>query len=187
MNTKEDKEEKEKVQVSPSSGPTPVHLTMNAEGANSEHKATHNTTRAQRQDDQEVDNTKGPDVNKVNRVREVNADEKPWRKAGANISDYFNYGFDEESWSTYCKKQSKLRSANRKLCTEITVQKGHTRHESCSAHPPSGSPSIPPSRQSSVARDVTYGQDGPSRGVEKCHSVEGSSTQVAEVSKALLG
>lgn len=26
---------------------------------------------------------------------------------GADISDYFNYGFDEEGWKTYCKKQAR--------------------------------------------------------------------------------
>lgn len=31
--------------------------------------------------------------------------------SGANISDYFNYGFDEESWNNYCKKQTRLRVA----------------------------------------------------------------------------
>lgn len=27
--------------------------------------------------------------------------DKPWRRAGADLSDYFNYGFDEESWKEY--------------------------------------------------------------------------------------
>jgi pre-mRNA 3'-end-processing factor FIP1 len=25
-------------------------------------------------------------------------EDKPWRKPGVDISDYFNYGFDEHSW-----------------------------------------------------------------------------------------
>lgn len=45
---------------------------------------------------------------------------------GADISDYFNYGFDEESWSTFCKKQSKLRAANRKLYAKIMVREDIT-------------------------------------------------------------
>jgi len=32
----------------------------------------------------------------------------------ANISDYFNYGFNEETWSAYCKKQAKLKTFKRK-------------------------------------------------------------------------
>ncbi|KAF5117080.1 hypothetical protein DV452_002436 [Geotrichum candidum] len=35
-------------------------------------------------------------------------DESPWRKPGADITDYFNYGFDEVTWSAYCSKQDKL-------------------------------------------------------------------------------
>lgn len=35
--------------------------------------------------------------------------DKPWRAPGADISDYFNYGFDELTWSAYCHKQDRLR------------------------------------------------------------------------------
>lgn len=35
-------------------------------------------------------------------------EDKPWRKPGADITDYFNYGFDELTWSAYCSKQDKL-------------------------------------------------------------------------------
>ena len=35
--------------------------------------------------------------------------EKPWREQGADISDWFNFGFDEESWTTYCQTQGALR------------------------------------------------------------------------------
>lgn len=27
--------------------------------------------------------------------------QKPWRKAGADLSDWFNFGFDEETWNRY--------------------------------------------------------------------------------------
>jgi len=36
-------------------------------------------------------------------------DNKPWREADADITDWFNYGFDEESWRTYCAAQVKMR------------------------------------------------------------------------------
>lgn len=36
-------------------------------------------------------------------------DEKPWRKPGADISDYFNYGFTEDTWKQYCEKQRRMR------------------------------------------------------------------------------
>ncbi|XP_058128831.1 pre-mRNA 3'-end-processing factor FIP1 [Anopheles ziemanni] len=36
-------------------------------------------------------------------------DEKPWRKPGADITDYFNYGFNEETWRSYCERQKRMR------------------------------------------------------------------------------
>ncbi|OJJ44957.1 hypothetical protein ASPZODRAFT_134377 [Penicilliopsis zonata CBS 506.65] len=36
-------------------------------------------------------------------------DDKPWRRPGSDISDYFNYGFDEFTWVSYCLKQQDLR------------------------------------------------------------------------------
>lgn len=29
--------------------------------------------------------------------------------AGADLSDYFNYGFNEDTWKAYCEKQKRLR------------------------------------------------------------------------------
>jgi pre-mRNA 3'-end-processing factor FIP1 len=34
----------------------------------------------------------------------------PWRKKNANLSDYFNFGFDEDSWKVYCEKQLRIRA-----------------------------------------------------------------------------
>jgi len=36
-------------------------------------------------------------------------EEKPWRKPGADITDYFNYGFNEATWQGYCERQRRLR------------------------------------------------------------------------------
>lgn len=36
-------------------------------------------------------------------------DDKPWRKPGADITDYFNYGFTEDTWKQYCEKQRRMR------------------------------------------------------------------------------
>ncbi|KAH6610158.1 hypothetical protein Trco_000178 [Trichoderma cornu-damae] len=35
--------------------------------------------------------------------------DKPWRKPGTDISDYFNYGFDEFTWALYAAKQESIR------------------------------------------------------------------------------
>ncbi|KAF8640604.1 hypothetical protein AX17_000265 [Amanita inopinata Kibby_2008] len=34
--------------------------------------------------------------------------EKPWRRPGSDISDWFNYGFDELSWEAYCYRRREL-------------------------------------------------------------------------------
>ncbi|PKI78268.1 hypothetical protein CRG98_001326 [Punica granatum] len=34
---------------------------------------------------------------------------KPWRYPGADITDYFNFGLDEESWKAYCNSVEQLR------------------------------------------------------------------------------
>jgi len=36
--------------------------------------------------------------------------DKPWRKPGTDISDYFNYGLDEFTWALYASKQDTIRS-----------------------------------------------------------------------------
>ncbi|KAI0652565.1 hypothetical protein C8Q79DRAFT_938290 [Trametes meyenii] len=34
--------------------------------------------------------------------------EKPWRRPGSDLSDWFNYGFDEISWEAYCYRRREL-------------------------------------------------------------------------------
>ncbi|CAO2821534.1 unnamed protein product [Amaranthus hypochondriacus] len=34
---------------------------------------------------------------------------KPWTYPGADVTDYFNFGFDEESWRNYCRSLDQLR------------------------------------------------------------------------------
>jgi pre-mRNA 3'-end-processing factor FIP1 len=60
----------------------------------------------------------GVDINKVGEyngipVTAINLQdlkEKPWRQPGADVSEYFNFGFNEFTWMLYCSKQDKLRS-----------------------------------------------------------------------------
>ena len=44
----------------------------------------------------------------------------PSHPSGADISDFFNYGFDEASWNAYADKQKKMReiasNAKRAVC-----------------------------------------------------------------------
>ncbi|CAG9863331.1 unnamed protein product [Phyllotreta striolata] len=36
-------------------------------------------------------------------------EDKPWKKPGADITDYFNYGFNEDTWRAYCERQNRMR------------------------------------------------------------------------------
>lgn len=36
-------------------------------------------------------------------------EEKPWRKPDADITDWFNYGFTEDTWREYCNAQVRMR------------------------------------------------------------------------------
>ncbi|CAB3397101.1 unnamed protein product [Caenorhabditis bovis] len=56
-------------------------------------------------------------------------EDRPWRQPGADITDYFNYGFNEDTWNLYCERQKKLRAefgnnqaaANKALFSSIQV------------------------------------------------------------------
>lgn len=37
-----------------------------------------------------------------------NMAEKPWRRPGSDLSDWFNYGFDEISWEAYCYRRREM-------------------------------------------------------------------------------
>jgi len=41
--------------------------------------------------------------------------EKPWRRPGANLSDWFNYGFDEHTWALWCAKKNMMSEARADL------------------------------------------------------------------------
>ena len=61
---------------------------------------------------------KEDDFNNVGKINGVSAidfnlkelEEKPWRKPGADLSDYFNYGFTEDTWFQYCERQRAMRN-----------------------------------------------------------------------------
>ena len=35
--------------------------------------------------------------------------DKPWKRPGEDLTDYFNYGFNEATWKEYMAKQKRLR------------------------------------------------------------------------------
>jgi hypothetical protein len=48
---------------------------------------------------------KGEDYKPMN----VDIREKPWMMPGADISDYFNFGFNEDTWNSFLMRQISLR------------------------------------------------------------------------------
>lgn len=126
-------------------------------------------------------------------------EEKPWRKPGADLSDYFNYGFNEDTWKAYCEKQKRLRmglevSAVGSVTSKITVQQGRTGNDKDSSSLPvhtskaeftapvniyksSGSQIM---RKSSGTIDVIGGQTATISRVEgrRRHNLDGNNIQV---------
>jgi hypothetical protein len=48
--------------------------------------------------------------------------EKAWRRPGSDISDWFNYGFDEISWEAYCYRRRELGDLAAVLKTNVVVR-----------------------------------------------------------------
>jgi pre-mRNA 3'-end-processing factor FIP1 len=48
--------------------------------------------------------------------------EKNWRRPGADISDWFNYGFDEVSWEAYCYRRREVNELANVLKTNVLVR-----------------------------------------------------------------
>ncbi|KAG6911316.1 hypothetical protein DXG01_002155 [Tephrocybe rancida] len=61
--------------------------------------------------------------------------EKPWRRPGSDISDWFNYGFDEISWEAYCYRRRDLGELANVLKTNVINFSG-MQEEQLTALPP---------------------------------------------------
>jgi pre-mRNA 3'-end-processing factor FIP1 len=48
--------------------------------------------------------------------------EKPWRRPGSDISDWFNYGFDEISWEAYCYRRKEVGDVANMLKANVVVR-----------------------------------------------------------------
>jgi pre-mRNA 3'-end-processing factor FIP1 len=49
--------------------------------------------------------------------------DKPWRRPGSDISDWFNYGFDELSWEAYCHRRRELGELANVLKANVIVRR----------------------------------------------------------------
>jgi len=79
-------------------------------------------------------------------------EEKPWRSTDADITDWFNYGFTEDTWREYCTAQVRARShllgkSNSKPKPQA-VAKPNPTEAKINLKPPIISHRGPPSRQS---------------------------------------
>lgn len=63
-----------------------------------------------------------PDQTSVFDVDMNNLAEKGWRKPGSDLSDWFNYGFDEISWEAYCVRRRELGEAAAMLKGAVLVR-----------------------------------------------------------------
>ncbi|EME29686.1 Pre-mRNA 3'-end-processing factor FIP1 [Galdieria sulphuraria] len=64
-------------------------------------------------------------------------EEKPWREKGAELSDYFNYGFTEDTWREYCRRQQMMRLYSQSLMPIRTLDSGGPLHNIDSPNEPS--------------------------------------------------
>jgi pre-mRNA 3'-end-processing factor FIP1 len=71
---------------------------------------------------------------------------KPWRKPGSDITDYFNYGFDEFTWASYCLKQTTMPKQIKEINAEAEQMKAFVE-----GIPGGGMPGMPPTGPSAGA------------------------------------
>ncbi|XP_043985078.1 pre-mRNA 3'-end-processing factor FIP1 isoform X1 [Gambusia affinis] len=89
-------------------------------------------------------------------------EEKPWRKSGADITDYFNYGFDEESWKAYRMKHAKLQAFQAQHIANVMREQAKYEVEMMCASSNSGRPSRKSCRRRK-AKTTRHGGKGRSR------------------------
>ncbi|XP_047443382.1 pre-mRNA 3'-end-processing factor FIP1 isoform X2 [Mugil cephalus] len=173
-NTPEDRNETDIIQAPSSSGHTHELFKTNAE------RRTQSSGATKEQDVDALENIQGTEVHSPSPETIEN---KPWMKPGANISDYFNYGFDEESWDAYCKRQTTLCEVNGKPFPKLLPQMWKTVKEEeqpCCAYSSFARPASRDKRASSAASNVTGGHAGSNTREKgwRCLSHSSNTTQV---------
>lgn len=66
----------------------------------------------------EGDDAAGPDM-LIYQVDVESLPEKPWRRPGTNMSDWFNYGFDENTWALWCQKMAAMDTTRADLAAQV--------------------------------------------------------------------
>ncbi|KAL8656318.1 MAG: hypothetical protein Q9226_002704 [Calogaya cf. arnoldii] len=78
----------------------------------------------------------GKPITEVDMDADFSEDDKPWRRPGTDMTDFFNYGFDEFTWASYCLKQDTLRK-------EVTGTKKQMEDMQNFMNMPGGMPPMP--------------------------------------------
>ncbi|KAL8669773.1 MAG: hypothetical protein Q9168_005651 [Polycauliona sp. 1 TL-2023] len=78
----------------------------------------------------------GKPITEVDMDADFSEDDKPWRRPGTDMTDFFNYGFDEFTWASYCLKQDTVRK-------EVTGTKKQMEDMQNFMNMPGGMPPMP--------------------------------------------
>ncbi|KAH9608082.1 hypothetical protein KSS87_016523 [Heliosperma pusillum] len=102
-------------------------------------------------------------------------EEKPWKYPGADVSDYFNFSLNEESWKDYCKQLEQLR-------LESTMQSKIRVYESGRAEQ-EYDPDLPPELAAAAAMNDSPAENGD---ISKADGGLGDPTKAAACARPML-
>ncbi|XP_052316017.1 pre-mRNA 3'-end-processing factor FIP1-like isoform X3 [Oncorhynchus keta] len=174
-------------------GSTPVNLIIKVAGRTHASGNKWKTKEPLKEEVTVCPKAKGVDVDaqgSVNGIPVLEVDvesfeEKPWRKHDSHFLDYFNYGFNEDSWKAYCENQRRLRMGykvmNHASATKLMIQEWDLPcFRSDYSTPSNHYKSALSSRKTSGTTNVIGGQTGTISWVEeqRRHNIEGNNIQV---------
>nr|XP_009411336.1 PREDICTED: FIP1[V]-like protein [Musa acuminata subsp. malaccensis] len=74
-------------------------------------------------------------------------EEKPWKHPGVDISDFFNFGLDEDKWKDYCKRLDQLRLESTMQSKIRVYESGRSEQEY--------DPDLPPELAAAAGHDIS--------------------------------
>ncbi|XP_042449544.1 FIP1[V]-like protein [Zingiber officinale] len=74
-------------------------------------------------------------------------EEKPWRYLGVDMSDFFNFGLDEDKWKDYCKRLDQLRLESTMQSKIRVYESGRSEQEY--------DPDLPPELAAAAGHDIS--------------------------------
>ncbi|KAH8809048.1 putative Pre-mRNA polyadenylation factor FIP1 [Xylogone sp. PMI_703] len=95
----------------------------------------------------------GKPITQVDIDEDLGENDKPWRRPGTDITDYFNYGFDEFTWALYASKQESLRAEynqekiaanNKKMFEDLNMMMAMGGMPGMPGMPAAGGATLPP-------------------------------------------